>query len=128
MCGASVMLSIVVDCLQNNTSRPMSKCVSGARISMDLRYGLDRQRRYQHRLRLSTFCRSSGKQEAHQLVGQAKRRATLFRPKAVGGGILDRLLEVLWGLVIPTNRVKFGDLSYQPSHHPHLGKGGSDNN
>ena len=28
-------------------------------------------------------------QEAHQLVGQAKRRATTIRSKAVGGGILD---------------------------------------
>ena len=27
------------------------------------------------------------KQEAHQLVGQAKRRATEIRPNAVGGGI-----------------------------------------
>ena len=30
----------------------------------------------------------------HQLVGQAKRRATKIRSIAVGGGILDRFLEL----------------------------------
>ena len=40
--------------------------------------------------------------------GQAKRRATKFRPKAVGGGILDRS-RIFVGLVVPDNRVKFGD-------------------
>ena len=29
------------------------------------------------------------KQDAHQLVGQAKRRTTKIRHKAVGGGIFD---------------------------------------
>ena len=34
------------------------------------------------------------RQEAHELVGQAKRRATKIRPQDVGGGILERFLEL----------------------------------
>ena len=41
-------------------------------------------------------------------MGQAKRRATKFRPKAVGGGIMDRSLAVLRE-VVPDNPVKLGD-------------------
>ena len=37
-----------------------------------------------------SFCM---KQEAHQLVGQAKRRATKIRPKVVGGDIFGRLFR-----------------------------------
>ena len=33
------------------------------------------------------------KQEAYQLVGQAKRRTTKIRQKAVGGGIFDRFVR-----------------------------------
>ena len=62
------------------------------------------------------------KQEAQQLVGQAKRRATQIRPKAIGDGIFDRFsnfdksrLEVASGVIssrlmgpdVPDNRVKF---------------------
>ena len=34
------------------------------------------------------------KQETHQLVGQAKRRATKIRPQAVGGGIFGRFFKL----------------------------------
>ena len=34
------------------------------------------------------------KQEAHKLVGQAKRRATKIRPKAVWGGIVDHFRKI----------------------------------
>ena len=37
---------------------------------------------------------SSQKQEAHQLVGQAKRRTIKIRPKAARGGIVDHFLEL----------------------------------
>ena len=33
------------------------------------------------------------KQDAHQLVGQAKRRSTKIRPQAVGGGICGRFFN-----------------------------------
>ena len=33
-------------------------------------------------------------QEAHQLVGQVKRRTTKIRPKAVRGGIFGRFFEL----------------------------------
>ena len=40
------------------------------------------------------FLLCNKRQEAHQLVGQAKRRASKIRPKAVGGGSLDRFLQL----------------------------------
>ena len=42
------------------------------------------------------------KQEANQLVGQAKRHATKIRLKAVWDGTLDRFLELPW---MPTGRL-----------------------